>query len=199
MNPLLIRRRGMMKAQQGGLPYDAEIEYLKSDGNQKIITPITGTENVKIELRYKLTDTSHTSYILGTSESSENTTIRCYIANSSNWRFGGRLRQMSVRNTNWYTLTIDKNTITLNGTNYPWNSGSVGTFSDGKIALFGLRTHLTGYPSIVSYCTIYDNGILVFDAIPVRIGQVGYMYDQVSGQLFGNDGTGSFTLGPDVP
>ena len=36
------------------------------------------------------------------------------------------------------------------------------------------------------------------DIIPVRIGNVGYMYDRVSGQLFGNAGTGSFVLGPDV-
>lgn len=46
---------------------------------------------------------------------------------------------------------------------------------------------------------IYDTDqSLLLDAIPVRIGSVGYMYDKVSGQLFGNAGTGSFTLGPDV-
>ena len=36
------------------------------------------------------------------------------------------------------------------------------------------------------------------DFIPVRVGNVGYMYDKVSGQLFGNSGTGSFILGPDT-
>jgi hypothetical protein len=35
------------------------------------------------------------------------------------------------------------------------------------------------------------------DLIPVRVGNVGYMYDKVSGKLFGNVGTGSFILGPD--
>jgi hypothetical protein len=35
------------------------------------------------------------------------------------------------------------------------------------------------------------------DLIPVRIGNVGYMYDKVSGQLFENQGTGNFILGPD--
>ena len=33
--------------------------------------------------------------------------------------------------------------------------------------------------------------------IPVRKDGVGYMYDTVSGQLFGNIGTGNFILGPD--
>ena len=42
------------------------------------------------------------------------------------------------------------------------------------------------------------NDILVRDLIPVRVGNVGYMYDKVSGQLFGNSGTGNFILGPDV-
>ena len=35
------------------------------------------------------------------------------------------------------------------------------------------------------------------DLIPVRVGQVGYMYDKVSRQLFGNSGTGNFILGND--
>ena len=49
----------------------------------------------------------------------------------------------------------------------------------------------------IYYCQIID-GVLVRDFIPVRVGQVGYMYDRVSGQLFGNAGTGAFIVGPDV-
>ena len=44
---------------------------------------------------------------------------------------------------------------------------------------------------------IWDNNILVRDLIPVRKGNIGYMYDRVSGQLFGNQGTGDFVIGPD--
>ena len=51
-------------------------------------------------------------------------------------------------------------------------------------------------------CRIYSayvsNGTNVADFIPVRVGSVGYMYDRVSGKLFGNAGTGDFVLGPDV-
>jgi hypothetical protein len=39
---------------------------------------------------------------------------------------------------------------------------------------------------------------LMADFIPVRVGDVGYMYDRVSGQLFGNAGTGEFVLGTDL-
>ena len=43
-----------------------------------------------------------------------------------------------------------------------------------------------------------DNDEVILDLIPVRVGQVGYMYDKVSGQLFGNSGTGNFILGNDI-
>lgn len=42
------------------------------------------------------------------------------------------------------------------------------------------------------------SGITIFDLTPVRIENEGYMYDKVSGKLFGNSGTGKFILGPDI-
>lgn len=42
------------------------------------------------------------------------------------------------------------------------------------------------------------DGEPVLDLIPVRVGDVGYMYDTVSGKLFGNSGSGHFILGPDI-
>lgn len=46
---------------------------------------------------------------------------------------------------------------------------------------------------------IWDSSYaLVRDFIPVRIDTTGYLYDNVSKQLFGNSGTGDFVLGPDV-
>ena len=41
-------------------------------------------------------------------------------------------------------------------------------------------------------------GERVLDLVPVRIDDVGYMYDRVSGRLFGNAGSGKFLLGPDI-
>ena len=48
----------------------------------------------------------------------------------------------------------------------------------------------------IYYCNI-TVGDVVHEFIPVRVGSVGYMYDKQTKQLFGNLGTGSFTLGPD--
>ena len=42
-----------------------------------------------------------------------------------------------------------------------------------------------------------DGSELIADFACVRIGDEGAMYDRVSGQLFGNAGTGAFVIGPD--
>ena len=52
-------------------------------------------------------------------------------------------------------------------------------------------------------CKIYNFKItvgdsLVYDLIPVRKDGVGYMYDKISKELYGNAGSGSFTYGDDV-
>ena len=46
---------------------------------------------------------------------------------------------------------------------------------------------------------IMDGNAVVRDFIPVRKDGVGYLYDKVSGQLFGNAASsGAFTFGNDV-
>ena len=47
-------------------------------------------------------------------------------------------------------------------------------------------------------CRVYTSDVLVRSFVPVRVGQVGYLFDRVSGTLFGNAGTGDFVLGPDT-
>ena len=69
-----------------------------------------------------------------------------------------------------------------------------------NIRLFGsagVTASYTTYSGRIYSAKISQGSNITMDLIPVRIGQIGYMYDKVSGQLFGNDGTGSFTLGPD--
>ena len=70
-----------------------------------------------------------------------------------------------------------------------------------SIVLFGwcnLGTKTSSYCRIGGF-TAYNNGAKVMDLIPVRKDGVGYMYDKVSGQLFGNaSGSGAFTYGNDI-
>lgn len=65
--------------------------------------------------------------------------------------------------------------------------------------LFGnYRNQATSYPIKFHSFRIKKNDTIMYDLIPVRVGAVGYMFDKISRQLFGNNGTGDFILGPDI-
>ena len=49
----------------------------------------------------------------------------------------------------------------------------------------------------IYWCTVKINNALTMDLIPVRVEQVGYLQNRVSGRLYGNCGSGSFTFGND--
>jgi hypothetical protein len=51
----------------------------------------------------------------------------------------------------------------------------------------------------IYWAKYWEAGVLMRDFIPVRKGSTGYMYDRVSGHLFGNEAsTGDFILGNDI-
>lgn len=64
--------------------------------------------------------------------------------------------------------------------------------------IFGGYQNNNRYPIRIKSFYIKKGNDTLYDLIPIRIGQVGYMYDKISKAIFGNSGTGSFTLGPDV-
>lgn len=212
MNPLLIRRRGMMQAQQGGLPYDSKVEYLESTGTQWIDLGVKIDTEIDVSLTFIPTaDQGGYSVgigIFGTRDGVNSRNISCYYTNSvvfcdynsgsyAPYRAlvsGSPIGKVLVFNLSKYRREITVNGVTTsNTTTYPssfseiqnarllWVSGSDGAYSAkaiGKLYQFSI----TG----------------LMQLIPVRVGTTGYMYDQVSGQLFGNLGTGNFILGPDV-
>jgi hypothetical protein len=102
-------------------------------------------------------------------------------------------------------LVQESNNISITSNRRDVSGSSTGTWSTigYPICLF---IYFSGEPTQegnagvglrIYYCKIYDNNNLVRDFVPVRVGTTGYMYDKVSRQLFGNIGSGSFTLGPD--
>ena len=50
----------------------------------------------------------------------------------------------------------------------------------------------------IAYFRAFCKNEIVCDLVPVRISEVGYMYDKVSKRLIGNAGNGKFILGPDI-
>ena len=92
------------------------------------------------------------------------------------------------------TVSVDGETKALVTDFYEFDDGikSFGLFD------FPQRATNSNPKSAISYCKMWDGeDNLMADFIPVRVGDVGYMYDRVSGELFGNSGTGAFIIGPD--
>lgn len=185
--------------QQGGgsLPYDAEIDYLQSDGSAYINTGLKSS-NDEWEFEAEVAITNSGNVILFGSINGFNVTV-----NNNKYRATGQVITNVTSNINRFDLiklviNPPQNSIklTINGTNY------TGTYSswvyDYYLGVFGRGDGLNVSDAKMRYLRIKKNNILVKYYIPVRSEQVGYMYERVGKVLCGNDGSGSFTLGPDV-
>lgn len=196
MNELLLRRR---VAASKSLPYDAEIEYLESTGTQYIKTGVQVNQNLKTEVTFQFTDVSGNYGIFGLRWAVNNRRflamiikqkLLVQIGNSGQYNFG-------YINTNIHTLKTQDGKASLDDGDY---YNALATWSDVTTAmyLFAINTTATNTPGVYGKVRIYNFKVEnIRDMIPVRVGNVGYMYDKISKRLFGNAGTGDFILGPD--
>ena len=201
---LINLRNAMMAGKR--LPYDAEVEYLESTGTQWIDTGVTPDFNLSMSATLCKTDTS-VGFLFGARQANANNSF-CLASFSTYARFdfggaGGNQGQTNISpicDGNLHTISVAYPTITLDGASN--KMASVPSFSlNQNIVLFANNTNgsITKYSGVrIAALKLYFNGVLVRDYIPVRKGTVGYLYDRVSGKLFGNAGTGDFVLGPDV-
>lgn len=191
------------------LPYDAEIEYLESSGTEYIDTGLYGDIELDYEIVAQITGSNQYHNILGDRYSSSSRRYSLMYDRKSNTTGGyfncGNSNQItlpkSYRTSNYLTYKKDGLQIYI-------NNDSIGSFSEqtfttpNTIIIFGCRNNGTLQNSLVgriSSCSFSKNGIKILDLIPVRVGQVGYMYDKVSKQLFGNASeSGAFILGNDI-
>lgn len=193
----------MMMAGRGGKPYDAEIEYLQSSGSQYIDTLVIPAIRPSILLYAKLNVAEDRDLAgLSVATSPKAFTINTDITSKSIWSKYGKktigassAQMLDITSIHKYNLSnfgmyVDDTLVTdLSSVKYDFSTNT------NSIYLFGGRTKI--HANIYS-AKIWDNDVLMFDAIPVRVGTTGYMYDRVSGQLFGNAGTGDFILGNDI-
>ena len=181
------------------LPYDAELQYLQSSGAQYIDLGKKATTSTKIEVKFSLSNTV-TQAVYGSAESnygcffgtSATSVVFCNFTNDPI----SPSRTLSA-NTD-YTVIQNGTSLKINSWNNTVKAPRATTYN---LALFARR--LSGevqrnMSGKLYYFKMYNGNDLVLDLIPVSKNNVGYMYDRVSGELFGNDGTGSFTLGPVV-
>lgn len=185
--------------------YDAEIEYLESTSTQWINTEIIPDATTGFEIKVVCSN-DYDTYFIGLRNNSQNTRWSAgHSSGSFYWGYGnyqssGRLHGTSA--TVKLNYLNDKKYVATNGSNTVDVLLPTLSFTPAyNIRLFGsagVDASYSKWSGKIYYCQITQGSELIMDLIPVRIGSVGYMYDKVSDTLFGNAGTGSFVLGPDV-
>ena len=201
------------------LPYDAEVEYLESTGSDTyILVPIDWRELTRVEVTWQRVD-RNTMYILGARAVNINvyqealyqgrnndnlSNIQFYISRSIvglPWISGENV-QMRVE-----TAVIDLQTNTLSADGNVKDFPAYQHYNNPIMALFGIVTsagtemYYSSPGRIMSFKAESANG-MVRGLQPVRFTNElgvseGAMYDKVSKQLFRNQGTGDFVIGPD--
>lgn len=201
MNQLLIRRRGMMGAQLHPIISYQRVEYLQSDGHQYVLLGLSREGYLDVDA-VCLSTSSTTQVLACTTPNGAGGTWFGVPSGKDYWGLSTTIlydESYSTRIIASMRFAAERTIqVNINGVS---NSrvGNVGV-SHGKWALFASNNGSFGIAAKVFSCKCYNysDHSLVGDLIPVRVGQVGYMYDRVRGQLFGNAGTGDFILGPDV-
>lgn len=185
------------------LPYDAEIEYLESTGTQWIDTSFIPTGNdirIQTKVLYKgFSDSTAYAMWFGAYTNEQSNTYRIirngtstsYMFLYNGTKASGGAVSFLVTIGNIYNIDFNRNRYTINTTSGNFNTAK-GNENSGYLTVFSNK-----FKGAFFFFRLWKNDVLILDLIPVRVGQVGYMYDKVSGQLFGNQGTGSFILGAD--
>ena len=212
---MIAAHQTMLAPQGAPLPYDAEVEYLESTGTQYVDTGVKPDDTTVFSAE-GLFDYAASATRFGTRDSFKVASFT-FLSVSRGFRSSIGSGSDSVVNSffetkkNAKTIELDGpgragRAVFVDGTNESATSATSGTaFScSHSFLLFAFNdggTVILATGSRISACTIVKSGVLLRDFIPVRVGSgssaVGYLYDRVSGTLFGNAGTGAFTIGPD--
>lgn len=199
-----LRRRVM--GEKKSLPYDAEIEFLQSSGTQYIDTGIKVTSNPKAVVELMQVTSQDSDYWGNSFPSAYVNTDGMFSAHFfyggiTAWRYGNKRYDAGaswrVGNNIKFKIETGRMLI-LNDGEQSYDMGNDFVYSPDQKNIDIFRSRETSYSSWKLYTfKLYDADELVRDFIPVRVGTTGYLYDKVSGELFGNQGTGNFILGSD--
>lgn len=192
------------------------VEYLQSDGNQWIDTGIIASTNFKCNVKADIITQPDTMWrrllsaynnnkygvAIGVKPAASGGTIYSQIGDVIPAVF---VTSSAQQTTGLHTITVQAvsgtYSINVDGTVDSVAYTDLGNPPDLTLYLFSehrLDDSIRAVSAKVYHCKIWNGNNLVFDAVPVRVGQVGYMYDKVSDELLPNIGTGSFTLGNDL-
>ena len=202
----MINLRNALMAEMR-LPYDAEVEYLESSGTQYIDTGYNFSGPCSMYLSASFLPEANERDLFGAYASGGNNMVcGCY----ARFIFGYNNPGVRIDSATFAASEADfdieysflgsqgsggARNLVVNGTTY---TGAGVYYNNLSVTLFRANPNYTSKFKCRAFKIRDAQGNLVRDYIPVRKGTVGYLYDRVSGKLFGNAGTGDFVLGQDV-
>ena len=182
------------------LPYDAEVEYLESTGTQYIDLGDIPQYGDVFKFDFQNVSFVGSHFVFGARGTSSSG--RLFISNSSTIMYCNNVISNFTPDLLRHTLQIEvintssNSNLVIDGVAY--RSGAVTTIDSNTYIFTGGEGSVANRMRGRFFNFQQQRGsVMVHDLIPVRVGTVGYMYDRVSGLLFGNDGTGDFIVGPD--
>ena len=213
---MLAARTGAWSPSGTPLPYDAEVEYLESTGTQWVDTGIYAVNNIIVEgsvITVDYTAINTPRMIIGTDYT------------GSGWTFvirqpyDARKNCLQVMFGGWWTTSPTYESLVAGVlTSFRYDregrifvvngniarTSSPSDFSQHKILIGkNMNQGFGELPSLkTAHIKIHIGDNPVRDFISVRFtnenGEAeGAMFDKVSGQLYRNQGTGAFVIGPD--
>ena len=188
--------------------YDAEIEYIESTGTQYIDTGIIPSSGIAISMRFAVTNRPSTDRALFGGYNPWTEQFVFFIKPSgtagSYFTIADGQPRWAINNAawpvidKWYDFSYENNTTVCDGvTATNMQSSAITTSRTCWIFCRNNNLNNASYMKLARF-TMKQNGIIVRDFIPVRVGTVGYLYDRITNNLFGNLGTGNFILGKDI-
>ena len=187
----IVSNNGTIKARhQSGLPLRYTLlDYVVFDSTQVIDTGFIPDNNSRIES--KCYRTGGDCWFYGASPSNPRVTLYHSNAGTCRWGYQSRSNVGFVADTE-YTIIEDKNGLTINGTLYPWTSGTADDFTCDRSLTIGNNNGSSGtryFAGNFYYMKIYNNGVLVRDFVPCQnASNVVGLYDRVNGVFYTDTG-----------
>lgn len=189
-----------------------KVEYLQSDGNQYIDTNINAKNNNGIYARFKLLNLDRTHNLFGVYSGNMNLTrMYAYYGKTKKLFYFGfeagstkeansnlnvnttQINYLNDRQIKFNNQVIDNNIVTTIDDSNNSNNIYIFGFIYGSIGL--VKGSMQLYEFKVS-----EGSHVVADFVPCyrKSDNVPGLYDVIGGEFYTNQGTGTFTVGPDV-
>ena len=185
------------------------IEYIQSTGTQYIDTGVMAGPNTRSETDidvtwgnsavYALSGCGVSRHVFGRGWTSSPRNTHLYIGlGGTNYDTGVLLSNLAGRHTYWIDAPLGKGgfddaEFSISAT------VSENAFTSLLLAQRQTATTIRGRLNARLYgCRYYQSGTLVRSFVPCRVGSTGALWDEVTGALFANAGTGAFALGMDI-